>query len=171
MWTEYIAQHCMRQRTWISHNNIWSNIIDRMTFHYLSAWLLSRSQVRGGFSFLHAIMKSNRRFFLLRVFCRFIAWKTLPTSSRYQNESQRANCVINNRGPMEREARRVGRGRELSPSQCWIDVTELQTHKGAWISPPQNCTVVSIFSAKFKQLSSCHVCSTDYLVLSLEISK
>lgn len=35
-----------------------------MTFHYLSAWLLSRSQVRGGFSFLHAIMKSNRRFFL-----------------------------------------------------------------------------------------------------------
>lgn len=48
-----------------------------------------------------------------------------PRVSRYWDGSQRANCVINNRGPMQREARWVFWGRELSLSQCWIDVTEL----------------------------------------------
>lgn len=169
MWTEYIAQHCMRQRTWISHNNIWSNIIDRMTFHYLSAWLLSRSQVRGGFSFLHAIMKSNRRFFLSGLSVVLLHERPFPRVHVIRTNPS-GQIVLSITGEPWNVSRALGWGRELSPSQCWIDVTELQTHKGAWISPPQNCTVVSIFSAKFKQLSSCHVCSTD-LVLSLEISK
>lgn len=68
----------------------------------------------------------SRSVFLFGPGCAPCFQSLYPRVSRYWDGSQRANCVINNRGPMQREARWVFGGRELSPSQCWIDVTELR---------------------------------------------
>lgn len=100
----------------------------RIVWHshtFLPAWCRV-VKWRGGLGFLYASMIMSRSVFLFGPGCAPCLQSLYPRVSRYWDGSQRANCVINNRGPMQREARWVFGGRELSPSQCWIDVTELR---------------------------------------------
>ena len=115
---------------------------DSMTFPYLSARLMSRCQVKGWARLSVWSLGASRSLFFSGPGCLSCSpGPPYPQVSRYWDGSQRANCVINNRGPMQREARWVYWGRELSPSQCWIDVTEMRgAPRGGAAPSPQTHT-------------------------------
>lgn len=98
--TWFLIQSAFNRIVWHSHTFLpgWCRVVK---------W-------RGGLGFpiLSVIMSKSLLFFGQG--CLLYLQFLYPRVSRYWDGSQRANCVINNRGPMQREARWVFWGRELS---------------------------------------------------------